>query len=529
MQKEIKVTPFYYDNVLTSEVKIVVQVGGRFSGKSMNEQIRLVANLGSKKNYKLLVIEDLETGMADGFHAGLRDMIDTFGHSQAYNPRSRTAYIKNEINGNEALFRGYATEQQRLNVKKLTGITEILVEEGEWMDYSSFIGLLQQLRGGSEEDRKLTILMNPTNPECFVNRMLIIPEPTKVIEYFPGTARPKVFEKVIPTEFEIDGELHRQEMKIKVVLSIHHDNPFLTDEQRGTIEQLRLTDPEAYQQLGEARFIGLRGSYFNMANVRERMDKAPKPEYVGEFQYRYVNHEIVDSSIEFVECDNGYIKLYSDPRQGYPYILSGDTAGEGSDWNTGFVIDNTTGIEVASIRINFDEDLYARQMYCLGKWYGEINGCNGNALIGIEINHSTHPNKEILRMDYDNVYIREKAPDSISGTLEKKYGFRTTGYVGGGGTRPVMLSMLRTIVRERPQLIRDMELLKEMTTFVKNDKGKPVAANGYHDDMVMARAIACYIAQQQTSEIVYEEIEEDLLPPELQDDDYEDEGAYIEW
>lgn len=531
MAKEITLTPMYYDYVYGVDYPVIVLLGGRFSGKSQNKQVELVANLGTKQDYKLLVIEDLETGMSDGFHAGLRQRISEFEHGQAYNPPSRTAYIKNLINGNEALFRGYATEQQKLNVKKLTGITEIVVEEGEWIDYSAFTGLLQQLRGGQEEDRKLTILLNPTNPECFVNKELVMKEPTRVFEYFEGTTRPKIFEKVITTKFDVDGEEIESNIRILVVISTHHDNPYLTPDQRGSIEQLKYTDPDLYEQLGEAKFTGLRGSYFNMQNIRRRMDEAPKPLYQGEFEYRYENQMIIDSSIEFVECDNGHVKLYREPKAGYPYVLAGDTAGEGSDWNTGVVIDNTTGGDVATIRINYDEDLYARQVYCLGKWYGELNGCNGNALVGLEINHSTHPNKELLRLDYDNVYIREKAPDSISGVLEKKYGFRTTGFVGGGGTRPVMLSMLRTIVRERPELILDKVLLSEMATFVKNDKGKPVAANGYHDDMVMARAISCYIASQQTCEID-EEIEElEALPPELQDDDYyhEETTAYIEW
>lgn len=528
MAKDITLTPLYYDHVFQSEYTIRVLVGGRFSGKSQNAQVENIVSLESNNNYKLLVIEDLETGMADGYHAGLRERIEEFEHEPAYNDKTRTAYIKNHINGNEVLFRGYATDQQRLNVKKLTGITEIVVEEGEWMDYQSFIGLLQQLRGGNEEDRKLTILMNPTNPQCFVNQMLIMSEATRVIEYFEGTTRPKVFEKVITTEYEIEGETRQQDMKILVVLSTHHDNPFLTDEQRGTIEQLRFTDPDLYLQLGEAKFIGLKGSYFNMANVRERQENAPRPLWRGDFTYRYENHEIIDSSIEFVESNDGYIKIYTDPRNGYPYVLSGDTAGDGSDWNTGIVTDNTTGKDVAAIRINNDEDLYARQMYCLGKWYGELNGCNGNAMIGIEINHSTHPNKEIIRLGYDNIYIREQAPDSISGRLVYKYGFRTTGTQSGSGTRPVMLGMLRALVREQPELIVDKELLNEMAVFVKNDKGKPEAAYGFHDDMVICRAINCYIADQQTRLVKQPKAKPLELPPELTTQQ-EDEGDYISW
>lgn len=259
--KEIRVTPHYYDHVLTQDYQVVIQVGGRFSGKSHNEEIRLVSNLGSKDNYKLLVIEDLETGMSDGFHAGLYARIHDFEHTAAYTPQSRVAHIKNTINGNEALFRGYATEQQRLNVKKLVEVTEILVEEGEWMDYTSFVGLLQQLRGGHEKDRRLTILMNPVNPDCFVNEMFI-EAPPDVVKLRFSDGRPKVFEKHIITEFEYDGQQIKQKVVVLVVLSTHHDNPFLTLDQRASIEQLKDTDPELYKQLGEAKFIRPTGTYF---------------------------------------------------------------------------------------------------------------------------------------------------------------------------------------------------------------------------------------------------------------------------
>lgn len=260
MEKEIKLTPFYYDNVLGSTHQVDILIGGRFSGKTQNKQIENIASLGSKESYKLLVIEDLETGMADGYYAGLRERISEFEHEPAYNPKSRTAYIKNLINGNEALFKGYATEQQRLNVKKLTGITEIVVEEAEWIDYESFVGLLQQLRGGKEEDRKLTLLMNPVNPECFVNEEFILKPPNRVLEYFEGTDRPKVFEHDIRTEFEVNGEAVESIITVLVVLSTYRDNPFLTHEQIASIEQLKTKDPDKYAQLGEAKFIQPKGA-----------------------------------------------------------------------------------------------------------------------------------------------------------------------------------------------------------------------------------------------------------------------------
>ena len=141
-------------------------------------------------------------------------------------------------------------------------VTAIRVEEGEWLRYADFTALMQQLRGGKPEDRQLQILMNPVDPDCFVNEMLVMPKPDKVIAYFPGSKRPKVFEKNITTKFEYDGKTETVDIKVLVVLSTHHDNPYITLAQRASIEQMKETDHEKWLQLAEARFIRPSGTFF---------------------------------------------------------------------------------------------------------------------------------------------------------------------------------------------------------------------------------------------------------------------------
>lgn len=263
-QKEIELTPFYFDNVYGKDYKVIIQVGGRFSSKTYNSQIEMAGNMMSKKDYKLLVIEDLEGTMKDGYYAGLKDKIQLFGHDKAYNITKSPTAIENRLNNNIALFRGYKSDDQKKSVKAIDQVTEIIVEEGEWLDYEDFVSLLHQIRPKHPEDGKLTIIMNPVNEHCFVNKMFIeaSPDPSRVIEYFPGTKRPKVFEHDIVTEFEYEGKLVKDITTVLIALSTHHDNPFLTLSQRATIEKLKETDPDKYKQLGEARFIKPGGAYF---------------------------------------------------------------------------------------------------------------------------------------------------------------------------------------------------------------------------------------------------------------------------
>lgn len=264
IEKEIKLTPLYFDYVFGAKYDAVIEVGGRYSGKSYNSEVEEAVNLASKENYKLLIIQDLDKGGADGYYAGLVDKIEQFEQTPAYNITTSSTKITNNINGNSVLFRGYKTDQQKKDVKNIDQVTKIVVEEGEWMTFDDFLALIQQLRGKVEEDRRLDILLNPVNEYCFVNTELIQKPPDKVLEYFPNSKRPKVFERHMKVDtVNEQGEPVELVINILVVLSTHYDNPYLTGIQRAAIEIYRTTDKDKYAQLGEARFIKSGGSYFS--------------------------------------------------------------------------------------------------------------------------------------------------------------------------------------------------------------------------------------------------------------------------
>jgi phage terminase large subunit len=165
------------------------------------------------------------------------------------------------------------------------------------------------------------------------------------------------------------------------------------------------------------------------------------------------------------------------------YCIGGDTAGEGSDFFTGHVLDARTGGQVAVLKHQFDADQYTRQMYCLGKYYKD-------ALIGIEANFDSYPIMELQRLGYTKQYTRE-AVDTYTGKTEKRFGFKTTSL-----TRPTVISRLIEIVREHCNLLCDKETLEELLTIIRNEKGRIEAPQGGHDDMMMGLAIAHHIREQ---------------------------------
>jgi hypothetical protein len=63
-------------------------------------------------------------------------------------------------------------------------------------------------------------------------------------------------------------------------------------------------------------------------------------------------------------------------------------------------------------------------------------------------------------------------------------------------TRPVMLDALESAHRTGLWSTPDRQLLAQMRKFVINSNGKPEAASGEHDDMVMAAAIGWAVRQR---------------------------------
>jgi hypothetical protein len=247
---------------------------------------------------------------------------------------------------------------------------------------------------------------------------------------------------------------------------------------------------QEYPCFPEEAFVASGDSVFDRDKVLQRLNEAPEPIKRGYFRYKKRAVDVYETeiyAIEWVDDWAGMISIYEDVKSGYPYVVGGDTAGLGADYFTAQVLDNTTGKQVAVLRVQrIDEDLYADQVYCLGKYYNW-------ALIGLETNFSTVPTRELEQCRYPKLYIRERV-DTLTNKITYAHGFETT-----RKTRPVIIGELVGIFREQPELVVDKATLKEMLAFTIDDSGKPTAPEGEHDDLIMALAIAHYISSQQTT------------------------------
>ena len=95
----------------------------------------------------------------------------------------------------------------------------------------------------------------------------------------------------------------------------------------------------------------------------------------------------------------------------------------------------------------------------------------------------------------------------------------------------MILSELQAIVNDHIGNINDKETLEEMLVFVRNEKGRPEAQEGCHDDLVMALAIVYHIREQQdmTVKVDKHELEYNIMKDFGFEEEVEDEyGSKIE-
>jgi phage terminase large subunit len=133
-------------------------------------------------------------------------------------------------------------------------------------------------------------------------------------------------------------------------------------------------------------------------------------------------------------------------------------------------------------------------MFHLGLYYNY-------AMIAPETNFSTYCVQRLEDMGYINLYVREQV-DTYTRHVQKKFGFRTTTI-----TRPLILDALKEIVNEHTELIEDPTFFQECLSFAKNDRGKPEATSGAHDDCVMAMAIMYHCMPQASP--IFNTVDED--------------------
>lgn len=449
------------------EHRYLVLKGGGGSGKSIFAGRKILERCVSEPKHRFLVCRKVARTLRESCFAQLR------GQIAEHYPKAGAVVAKGDLritfpNGSEILFAGLDDVEK---LKSIYDITGIWIEEASELLESDLNQLDIRLRTKCPYYLQIILTFNPVSITHWL--------------------KARFFDKPDP--------------RASVHETTYKDNRFLGEEAIQTLEAFRDTDPYYYQVycLGQWGVTGQ--TVFDGQAVTNRLLEDIRPNRVGYFAFDYDGLSL--TGIRWVDDPAGFVKVYREPETGVPYVIGGDTAGDGSDSFVAQVLDNRTGEQVCTLRHQTDEDLYTMQVYCLGVWYN-------TALIGIEANWSTYPIRELERLRYPKQYVRETM-DTYTHKPTKSFGWWTS-----TKTRPVIIAELVKACREDINIVRDRTTLEEMLTFVRDEHFKPTAEEGAHDDCVMALAIAHAIRGQQAYTVAAKPGKKVKWHPSMWDDYY---------
>lgn len=432
--------------------RYLILKGGGGSGKSIFAGRKILERATSERGHRILVVRKVGKTLKQSCWKQLLGQLSRnypylrIGRDYTVNKTDMT--IRFTATESEIIFSGIDDPEK---LKSIYGITCIWIEEASELLEADFDQLDIRMRDETPYYKQIIVTFNPIS----------------VIHWL----KKRFFD--------------RRDPRATVSDTTYKDNPFLPQEAIDTLEGFKDTNPYYYTVycLGQWGVTG--DTVFDGQALSARLTKLFPPVKRGVFTYELDIAERI-STFKWEPDGCGYISIFKDVEPGHPYVLGGDTAGDGSDACAGQVIDNSTGEQVAVLwRQKLDEDEYARQMYCLGMYYN-------TALVGIETNFSTYPVRELERLRYPKQYVRETVDNYTHKTVQA-YGFRTD-----QKTRPLLIAKLIKHVREYPSDINHEGTIHEMLTFVRNAKWRPEAEEGAHDDLVMSLGIAHAIRDSQS-------------------------------
>lgn len=210
--------------------------------------------------------------------------------------------------------------------------------------------------------------------------------------------------------------------------------------------------------------------------------------------------DIDDSGRKFIE-GAGELCVWELPQKESKYVVAVDVGGRSlkSDWSV-IAVFKVTRHEVPEVvaqwRGHIDHDILARKSAAIARYYN-------TALLVIESN--TFETEEYggvadsnlfvlhrLAESYSNVYMR-RTFDRANNRYTSSVGFHTN-----RATKALLIGGLIEAVREGSYIERDNEACNELAVYEQRANGSFGAKSGYHDDILMTRAIALLVI---TSEI----------------------------
>lgn len=183
---------------------------------------------------------------------------------------------------------------------------------------------------------------------------------------------------------------------------------------------------------------------------------------------------------------DGNLWVWEPPNYQKSYIVTADVArGDGSDYSAFHVIDVEEACQVAEYKGQLTTKDFGNMLVAIATEYNDALLVPENANIGWATI------QQILERGYQNLYYTPKDSGLDSDKfLTKGYDLvdktnMVAGFTMSHKVRPLIISKLELYMREKSCIIRSKRLLDELFVFIYRN-GRPEAAGGYNDDLVMS-------------------------------------------
>lgn len=188
---------------------------------------------------------------------------------------------------------------------------------------------------------------------------------------------------------------------------------------------------------------------------------------------------------------SGGLTVFREPEPDAVYVIGADPAegAVGSDWSSAgvFRIDQAEGVgylgeQVAQLRGRWAPEVFAEKLDRLARRYAvhATPQRRQPVLLGWERNNHGHAVRVAIQALYAG-----GAPYALYRARDGKFGWLQT-----AETRALLIDQLAAAVRTDALTLHDAGTVGQFRTFHENDKGKPEAQTGFHDDDVFAVGIA---------------------------------------
>ena len=306
--------------------RYLVLKGGGGSGKSIFAGRKIIERAINERKHRFLVCRKVARTLRESCFKQILGQLAELYQDSGYKVNKSDMTISFP-NGNEILFVGLDDVEK---LKSIYNITGIWIEEPSEILEGDFNQLDIRLRGRTENYKQIILTFNPISIQHWLKKRFF----------------------------------DRRDPRARVHESTYKDNRFLDAAAIRTLESFRETD-EYYYQVYCLGMWGVTGkTVFDGKAIGRRLQELKPPTRTGLFAYADDGLKLTD--IRWEDEREGCIRIYREPEGGAPYVIGCDTAGEGSDSFVAQVLDNRTGEQAATLRGQFDEDVFARQVYCLG-------------------------------------------------------------------------------------------------------------------------------------------------------------------